>query len=57
MEILVLEFCFRSGHKFYINQITNYDWVDEKFINVATQRLLNIIPLNGEYLKLIIPLK
>lgn len=48
MELVVLLYGLKTGHYFYIDQITNYDWVDESFINQSVDRVINIITENNK---------
>ena len=49
MEFVVIQHAMKSGHYFYVDQILNYDWVDEKFINDASDRIINAIPKDGKF--------
>ncbi|CAH6419823.1 DEAD helicase [uncultured virus] len=40
MELVVLNSCIMSNCYFYAYQITNYDWVDQNFINIQVERIL-----------------
>lgn len=48
MQHVVLQHVMISGHYFYAEQILNYDWVDENFINEASDRIVSIIS-KGEF--------
>lgn len=43
MELVVLYSSIITNCYFYAYQITNYDWVDSKFINLQVDRILNVI--------------
>lgn len=49
MELIVIHQCMSTGYFFYYNQITNYDWVDSLFIEKSVDRLLDLIPTNGNF--------
>lgn len=44
MELVVSKSALDDGCHFYVDQITNYDWVDEDFVNKASSKLLDVIP-------------
>lgn len=44
MELVVINSSINSKLYFYVDQITNYDWVDSDFIERAVERLLTILP-------------
>lgn len=47
MELLVINNAMMSGYFFYIEQITNYDWVDYNFVNESVNRLMQILSNNN----------
>jgi hypothetical protein len=49
MELVVISTSLLTGHYFMVSQITNYDWVDVNFIEQCVDRLLTIIPNDGDY--------
>jgi hypothetical protein len=49
MELIVINQCLSTGYFFYVNQITNYDWVDSLFIEKSVDRILDLIPDNGNF--------
>lgn len=48
MEIVVLNYALINRLHFYLEQITHYDWVDEQYIKLCTQRLMSVLPM-GRY--------
>jgi hypothetical protein len=49
MEYVVILDAINSGHYFYVDQILDYDWVDENFVNITADRIINIIPSQGKF--------
>jgi len=53
MELVVIESSIQTGHYFYMEQISHYEWVNENFVNEAINRVINIIQNkdnnNGKY--------
>ena len=49
MEIAVLYSASIDRCHFYKDQITNYNWIDEEYINKMCIRLMNILPKNGTF--------
>jgi hypothetical protein len=49
MEIVVLCTARENRWHFYKDQITNYKWVDSKFIEDSLNRLSEILPPNGQF--------
>lgn len=49
MELVVLHCAIQSRWYFYAYQIVHYDWVDENFINIMSDRLIEAIPLSGHF--------
>lgn len=49
MELIVYNCCLQNGYYFIISQITNYDWVDENYVNLSVERLLSVIDNKGNF--------
>lgn len=41
MEYVVLYTALDTGYYFLATQITNYDWIDDEFINIQVERIIN----------------
>lgn len=49
MELVVINHALLSGHYFYVDQIKNYDWVDQNFIFQSVNRILDVIKDTNGY--------
>lgn len=49
MELVVINNSINSNMYFYVDQITNYDWVNEKFIEQGVERLIKAVPKYGKF--------
>jgi hypothetical protein len=48
-ELIILHNSLNSGYYFYVEQITNYHWVDDAFVNASVDRLLKTISDDGSF--------